>query len=43
MPGWDDWVTSGSLCHGGVGKRMDNIGKMTGSILSLLGLRHLLG
>lgn len=43
MPGSGGWVTSLSLCHGGVGKRMDNIGKMAGSILSLLSLRYPLG
>lgn len=43
LPGMGDRVTSVLLCHGGVGKRMDNIGKMVGSILSLLTLSYPLG
>ena len=43
VPGLGDGVTAVSLCHGGVGKRMNNTGKMTGSTLSLLSLRYPMG
>lgn len=43
IPSLDDWVPSVSLCCGGWKKRMNGIGKMTGSILSLLSLRYPLG